>query len=266
MNLATKAILATVGAAVGIGIIMAVARKGPGANTEPDDSDDGGDDAPSGGNMGGKFENQDKAIAVGEIGDPSVAPLVAEIQALWDSKGIPRDLIVPAQFYTMSKATHTDGPDPDEEPGPILAIASRATWEHTANFLHDVVVPLFAEIKRRGGKRSDYRTGGFREGYGDDGHGHDSYNDVTGGADASRHVDGDALDIIPLRHVAANTDILLMSIATMMLTHPSLPIGGGFYAGNGHIDVGGKRHWSGKTVKGKADEYIARAKKELAIS
>lgn len=251
-------------AAVAIGIVLIATRKSAPAPDSGDDDDEGGD-APSGG-KGGMFQNQDKAIAVGEIGAPNVAPLVAEIQALWDAKGIPRDIIVPAQFYTMSKATHTDGPDPDDKPGPILAIASRATWEHTADFLRDVIVPLFAEVKRRGGKRSDYRTGGFREGYGRDGHGKDSYNEVTGGADASRHVDGDALDIIPLREVAKNTDILLMSIATMMLTKPSLPIGGGFYAGNGHIDVGGKRHWSGKSVPGKAEKYIARAKKELAIS
>ena len=234
-------------------------RKATGTGPLGNDEDEGGDAPPDGGHV--NAPKVKKPIAVGEIGDPAVVPLVAQIQLLWDQKGIPHDVIVPAQFYTMSKAPHVDGPDPDHSAGPILAIPDYDTWEHTSDFLAKVVVPLFAEVERRGGKREDYRTGGYRAA---------DYNAAVGGAGDSQHTHADALDIIPLRHVTTNTDILLMSIATIMLTHPSLPIGGGFYAGNGHIDLPEnkthQRHWSGKTVSGKAEKYLDRAKKELAIA
>ncbi len=242
------------GALALVGVAVVFGRKGP---LDPDEGEGG--DTPQKGS--GNVTKVKKPIAVGEIGDPAVAPLVAQIQLKWDQAGIPRDIMVPAQFYTMSKAKHADGMDPDDEPGPILAIPDYDTWDHTTEFLAKVVVPLFAEVARRGGKRSDYRTGGYRPA---------DYNAAVGGAGDSQHVHSDALDILPLRHVTANTDILLMAIATIMLTHPSLPIGGGFYGGNGHIDLPEnktkQRHWSGKKHAGKAEKYLARAKKELAIA
>lgn len=242
------------GALALVGVAVVFGRKGP----LDEDEGKGGGDTPQTGKGG---TNTGKPIAVGEIGDPAVAPLVAQIQLLWDQAGIPRNIIVPAQFYTMSKAPHTDGPDPDDLPGPILAIPPYDSWGHTTEFLSKVVVPLFGEVARRGGKRTDYRTGGYRA---------SDYNAAVSGAGDSQHTHADALDIIPLRHVTTNTDILLMSIATMMLTHPNLPIGGGFYGGNGHIDLPAdkthQRHWSGKDHKGKAETYLARAKKELAIA
>lgn len=246
------------GALALVGVAIVFGRKGP-LGTDDDQGNEGGEKAPQKGSGG--VTPIKKPIAVGEIGDPAVAPLVAQIQALWDSKGIPHNVIVPAQFYTMSKAPHVDGPDPDHEAGPILAIPDYDTWEHTADFLAKVVVPLFVEVERRGGSRGDYRTGGYRPA---------DYNAAVGGAGDSQHVHADALDIIPLRHPTENTDILLMSIATIMLTHPSLPIGGGFYGGNGHIDLPEnkthQRHWSGEDHAGKAEKYIERAKKELAIA
>lgn len=246
---AIVALVAMVGTAIGVAIVRG--RKDASGGATGQDDDEGGD-AP-----GGNVENTSKPIAVGEIGDPAVAPLVAQIQALWDSKGI--DFIKPAQFYTMSKAPHHDGPDPGSEAGPILAIPDYPTWERTADFLAGPVREVFAEVARRGGNRADYRTGGYRPA---------DYNAAVGGAPKSRHVDGDAIDIIPLRNVTKNTDILLMAIATVYLRHSGDPIGAGFYAGNGHIDVGHPHRstWSGKTVPGKDDKYIAKAKKELAIA
>ena len=243
-------------------LVVAVARKRPQVAQDTDPGEDE-DDMPS---TGEKFENQDKAIAVGEKGDPSVAPLLAEIRAMWVNRGIDLGIIDPVQFYTMSKATHADGPDPDDEPGPILAIASRATWANTTEFVATVLEPVLEEFSRRGGVLSELRFGGFREGYGSDGKGTGSYNDATGGAPKSRHVDGDAADIIPKKNVSANTDRLLMAIASIKVRNPKKPIGFGAYAGNGHVDLGGSRHWSGDSVPGKAEKYLDRARKESAIS
>lgn len=224
-----------------------------GGGSGDDQVDDEKDDGPTGG--GGMYQNKSKPIAVGEIGDPAVAPLIAQIQALWDSKGI--DFIEPAQFYTMTKAPHHDGPDPGSDAGPILAIPETASWGRTADFLNTIVREVFAEVARRGGKRSDYRTGGYRPA---------DYNAAVGGAPNSRHVDADAIDIIPLRDVTKNTDILLMSTATVQLRHPNAPIGVGFYGGDGHIDIGGRRHWSGDDHAGKAEKYLAKAQAELGIA
>jgi Peptidase M15 len=255
MSPAGKALLTVAIVTVGTAIGAAVVGKRKGApGPKPGDDEDGGQDAPG---AGGMFQNHEKPIAVGEAGDPIIAPLVAEIQQNWDAAGIPRSLMTPQQFYVMTKAPHVDGPDPDHEKGPILAIAPRATWERTMEFLHDVVMPIFADIEAHHGSRSLYRVGGYRPA---------DYNDAVGGADASRHVDGDALDIIPIKAVPTNNDLLLMAIARFVVKHPDAPIGFGAYAGNGHVDIGGRRHWDGKTVKGKAQKYLDRAKAEENIA
>lgn len=238
------------GTALGAAIVGR--RKGaPGPN--PGDDEDGGD-APGDDTM---FQNKEKPIAVGEAGDPAVAPLLAEIKVLWASKGIDPALMTPEQFYTMPKAPKKDGPDPDSKAGSILAIAPRATWGRTAVFVSEIVQPVFRDIIAHGGERSDYRVGGYRPA---------DYNDAVGGADASRHVDGDAIDIIPVRDTKTNTDLVLMAIARLWVRHPNAGLGFGAYAGNGHVDMGTRRHWDGKTVDGKAEKYIARARAEENIA
>jgi len=255
--------LARIGLVVaGVGAFAVLAGRRKVASVD-DGADDEQDDPPGDNSM---FQNDDKAIAVGEATDPGVAPLLEEIQANWDRRGIPRAMLTPAKFYTMTKATHVDGPDDDDDEGPVLAIASRATWANTENAVADLFVPIMQDVEAHGGKRSDYRIGGFREGHGSDGKGKGSYNAATGGAGKSRHVDGDAFDIIPIRAVTKNTDVLLLAIARLKVRNPKAPIGFGAYKGNGHVDLGGNRMWSGKTVPGKAEKYIAKAKAELNIT
>lgn len=203
------------------------------------------------------FQNTEKPIAVGEAGDPIVAPLLAEIQTIWDAHGIPASLMTPAQFYLMTKAPHADGPDPDQSKGPILAVAARATWRRTAQFLRDIVAPIKADIEAHGGDWDNYRFGGYRP---------VDYNDAVGGAPRSRHVDGDGLDIIPKRDVKKNNDLLLMAIARLVAKYPGAPIGFGAYAGNGHVDIGGRRSWDGKTVDGKAAKFLDRARQEQNVA
>lgn len=256
------AIIAVVGAAIGVALVAG--RKGASGGATGQDDDEGGD-APPGGS-GGMFQNQDKAIAVGEAGDPAVAPLLAEMRVWWEQAGIDLSLIDPTQFYVMSKATHTDGPDPDEKAGAILAIASRSTWERTTEFVATVLQPILRDIIRRGTPRGNFRIGGFREGYGRDGKGTGSYNDVVGGAAGSRHVDADAADIIPTRGNPKTAHDILMAIAVFREQHPKAPIGFGAYGGNGHVDIGGRRHWSGSSNSGKAEKYIKLAKQELAVA
>lgn len=258
----------TPGARTAVGIVAVVAIAGIAAlamrkraSGPVSGEDEGEDDAmPT-----GKFENQDKAIAVGEENDPAVAPLLEEIVAKWVDRGVDLDVVHPRQFYVMTKATHKDGPDPDDKPGPILAIASRATWDRTADFVAYVLQPVLLDIMRRGVKRSQMRLGGFREGHGSDGKGKGSYNTVVGGAKASRHVDGDGADIIPTGGNGTGHKIKL-AIARWKVDHPNDPIGFGAYAGNGHIDIGGDRMWDGDSVPGEAKKYIALAEKEARIA
>jgi hypothetical protein len=185
---------------------------------------------------------------------------LGQIRSIWLAKGIDLNYIDPVQFYTMSKAPLDDGPDPDDEKTRPMVIPPVATWDRTADFVADVVVPVLKDIERRGTPRKYVRTGGFRN---------PDYNDAVGGAPKSRHVDGDAVDLIPVGNAPAGTvDDILMAIFVFREAHPSWPIGAGAYAGNGHIDVGHPHRdtWSGKTVPGKDDKYIAKAKKELAVS
>lgn len=254
------------GTRTGLGIAAVVAIAGVAAlalrgrkstdNGKDDGFDPGGD---------GMFENNDKVMAVGEAGDPNVKPLLDQIRALWTKRGIDPAIITPEQFYVMTKATHKDGPDPDEEPGPILAIASDRTWDRTADFVSEVLQPVLEAIMARGVKRSQLRIGGFREGHGSDGKGKGSYNTVVGGAKKSRHVDGDGADIIPTGGSGVGHKIKL-SIARFKVDHPTWPIGFGAYAGNGHVDIGGDRDWDGETVPGEADKYMALARKEAQVA
>lgn len=240
-------------------IVVVATRKVASGSGSGDD--EGGDEMPG----TGKFENADKVIAVGEATDPKVAPLLAEIRAKWDAAGIDPQIITPEQFYVMTKATHADGPDEDDKPSAIMAIASRATWDRTAQFVATALQPVVRDIIRRGVKRSQIRYGGFREGYGSDGKGKGSYNTVVGGAKASRHVDGDGADIIPTGGKGTG-HIIKLAIARFRLDHPKLGIGFGAYANNGHVDIGGDRDWSGDSVPGEAEKYMALAKKEAAVS
>lgn len=250
-----------IAAVVAIAGVTVLVVRGRGKIASTDDEDDGHDP----GSGGGMFQNNDKVLAVGEAGDPKVKPLLDEIRAKWDAAGIDPEIITPEQFYVMSKATHTDGPDPDDEPGPILAIAARPTWDRTTRFVATALQPVLRDIMRRGVKRSQMRIGGFREGHGSDGKGTGSYNTVVGGAKASRHVDGDGADIIPTGGSGVGHKIKL-AIARFRVDHPSMGIGFGAYAGNGHIDIGGDRDWDGGTVPGEADKYMALARKEAAVS
>lgn len=243
---------------VAIGSVVGAALVGrskgaPGPN--PGDDDDEGGDSPGGSNT--MFQNTEKPIAVGEAGDSDVAPLLAELHQLWASKGIDPDILTPEQFYAMPKAPKADGDDPGDEKGSILAIASRNTWGRTAVFVAEIVQPIFRDLIARGGDRSEFRLGGYRPA---------DYNKAVSGAPASRHVDGDALDIIPTHEIKANTDLLLKTIASFVVRHPAAPLGFGAYRSNGHIDMGGRRHWSGDTVAGKADKYLEAAKEELNIA
>lgn len=250
--------IAAVVALAGVTVLV-VRGRGKIASAD-DDTDDGFD--PGGDGM---FENQDKVIAVGEANDPNVLQHLTEIRKIWRKKGVDLSIIDPTQFYVMSKATHADGPDPDEIPGPILAIASERTWDRTGDFVAEVLQPVLVAIMARGVKRSQMRIGGFREGHGSDGKGKGSYNTVVGGAKKSRHVDGDGADIIPTGGSGVGHKIKL-SIARFKVDHPTWPIGFGAYAGNGHVDIGGDRDWDGETVPGEADKYMALARKEAAIS
>lgn len=246
--------------------LVAVRKRKGGAAPSPKDDDEHEEheehDIPPGGSM---FQNNDKVLAVGEANDPNVLPLLTEIRELWRSKGVDLSAIDPTQFYVMSKATPKDGPDPDEKPGPILAIASRATWDRTATFIANVVQPIMQDLARRGVQRSQYRFGGFREGYGSDGKGKGSYNTVVGGAKASRHVDGDAVDIIPTGGTGTGHKILL-AIARFKVDHPNDEIGFGAYSNRGHVDIGGDRTWDGDSVPGNAEKYLKLARQEKAVA
>ncbi len=258
MSPLAKTILIISGVGAAAAVALALRKRAPGGET----TDTGDDDIPSGGDM---FENQDTVMAVGEATDPSVKPLLDRIRDDWKRRGIDLSVIDPAQFYVMSKATHKDGPDEDEKPSAIIAVASEATWDRTGDFVAEVLEPILKDIVRRGTKRSHVRLGGFREGYGSDGHGTGSYNKVVGGAKNSRHVDGDASDIIPTGGSGTAHNIL-MAIARFKVDHPGAPIGFGAYANNGHVDIGGRRNWSGDSVPKKAEKYIALAEKEAAIA
>lgn len=247
-------IAAAVGGVGLLGLAIVAARRG---STTPDDGHDhGGDEGDDMINQG-KFENTEKPIAVGEATDPKVAPLVAEAQALWDSLGVPRHGIDVVRFWTMSKAPLDDGPDEDDVATRPIAVPPRATWERSGVFLRDVVVPILRDYERRGGKLSELRFGGYRPA---------DYNAAVSGAPKSRHVDGDGIDIIPTKNVTANADRIIMAIARFKVDHPNDPIGFGAYAANGHVDIGGRRNWSGDSVPGKAEKYLARAEQETRIA
>lgn len=255
MTLVEKAILATLGAAAGIAIIVAIGRRTSGSTTPSADDppEDEPADEPGGSNVG-KFQNNEKPIAVGEATDPKVAPLLAEIRQLWMSYGIRPDVIVPEQFYTMTKAPKDDGPDEDNIASPILAIAPRATWQRTAGFIGAHVQPIVLAYRDGDPSRNDdLRFGGYRPA---------DYNDAVGGAENSRHVDGDAADIW-LKGSAMtrpNKQRLFLLAAKHVIDHPKDPIGFGAYTWDVHVDIGGRRTWE------RGDEWIHRAKNLEKIS
>lgn len=247
----TSTILMLVGGTVVVTAAVVIATRKSGV-INPEETDEGDDVIDQ-----GKFENNEKPLAVGEATDSSVAPYVAEAQQIWDDYGIPRDVINVVQFWTMSKAPLDDGDDDDAVGSRPVAVAPRATWERTAEFVADVVVPILRDFERRGGDLDDLRFGGYRPA---------DYNDAVDGAPRSRHVDADGIDIIPRRNATKNADLILAAIARFKVDHPSDPIGFGAYAGNGHVDIGGRRNWSGKTVPGKAEKYLKRAEDEARVS
>lgn len=247
MKTSTILLLAGAGVAVIAAAVIATRK-----TTNPEETDEGDDVIDQ-----SKFENNEKPLAVGEATDSSVAPYVAEAQQIWDDFGIPRDVINVVQFWTMSKAPLDDGDDDDDVASRPVAVAPRATWERTAEFVADVVMPILRDFERRGGDLDDLRFGGYRPA---------DYNAAVSGAPRSRHVDADGIDIIPKRNATKNADLLLMAIARFKVDHPDDPIGFGAYSGNGHVDIGGRRNWSGDKVPGKADKYIKRAEQEARVS
>lgn len=245
MKTSTMLLLAGAGAVTLAAVV--IARK-TSSNSNREETDEGDDVIDQ-----GKFENNEKPLAVGEATDSSIAPYVAEAQQIWDDFGIPRDVINVVQFWTMSKAPLDDGDDADNVGSRPVAVAPRATWERTAEFVADVVMPILRDFERRGGDLNDLRFGGYRPA---------DYNAAVSGAPKSRHVDADAIDIIPKRSATKNADLILMAIARFKVDHPDDPIGFGAYSSRGHVDIGGRRNWSGETVPDKAEKYLKRAEEE----
>lgn len=205
-----------------------------------------------------------KAIAVGERTDPNVAPLLAELQAKFNARGIHR--MTAADVLTMSKAPLTDGPDPDNDKSRPVAIPDRQLWDGLVEICAIVQAVVDAELGD-----IPLRFAGYREGYGSDGKGKGSYNAAVGGAPNSAHIRANAIDVWLGKQFLASAkaaeikkarERLRMAFARYKVRHADAPLGFGVYTNDIHIDVDHKNraNWE------RAGEYVAKAKKELAIS
>jgi hypothetical protein len=120
-----------------------------------------------------------KHLAAGEATDPTVAPLLAELQQRFTDIGITR--FTARDACVMSKAPLTDGPDEDVDKSRPIAIPPREYWDgfvHAAKEVDTVLVEDLADIP--------VRISGYRP---------PDYNAAVGGAPDSSHLRADAFDV-----------------------------------------------------------------------
>lgn len=237
-GLAIASGLATVG-------ILAFGRRKVAPDDGGEDDEAGGDEMPS---------SSTKPMAVGEATDPSVAPLLAALQAEFDMAGIQRftsfDLVV------MSKAPLTDGPDPGADKLRPVAIPPKAMWGPmvaAAKVVDDVAVSQLADVS--------LRFTGYRP---------VDYNKAVGGAPNSAHIRGTAIDVWLGKDLLASKDSKAIKAARERLKMAYArryvaggKIGFGVYTNDIHFDVDDK---SGRRTWGDASTWVAKAKKSPGVS
>lgn len=191
-----------------------------------------------------------KPIAVGEATDPKVAPLLAELQELFDEAGIVAFDVF--DVTVMSKAPKQDGPDDDQDKTLPVAIPARALWPGLIG-----VAKVVNRIIVDNGLLGSTRTTGYRA---------PDYNKAVGGAPSSAHIRGDALDVWVSKaiisagggHLTDTRRKLKLAFASYFVSHPQDKIGFGAYTNDLHFDV---NDVSGRRTWGDAADWVAEAKK-----
>ena len=182
-------------------------------------------------------------IAIGPKGVPEIDALLSEMDAYFQNQGVDTNLIS-AYEVTLMRKTPTNA----------VAIPPKSFWPRLALVMREGFMPLRLELGFPLG------VGGYRPA---------DYNAAVGGADASKHVFAEALDIRPKpgeHFTAENRRALALAGARLYLKHKkTYGMGFGVYGANTpsniHIDMGTSKRYKRPATWRDAKAWIAKVQR-----